>query len=125
MAIITALDNPIGQVRLLIGDQTEPALFTDDELSFFLDQAQGNIYYAAFGAYGNILRNRALLAKKVKREGFESERYAISEIRAAMITLTDQANAIAGVQTGNIQSTDEIFEHWRPLWRDYTTREFL
>ncbi len=114
---------PIGQVRLLISDtDTVDGIYDDAELQFFLDSADQNVYFAAYGAFATILRDRVRLAKKIEREGYKSEAYAMSDYKVALESLKDQALTIGGVQVGQLQMTDEQFENYRPLWIDSTTQ---
>ncbi len=119
------LNTPVGQVRCLIPDaDIKNALFSDEELTFFLTQADADIYYAAYIAVHIIIRDKARLSLKVKREGYESSSHAIKELLGVAESIKQQQFAVTRVETGNIELTDEYIENFRPLWRDALTREW-
>lgn len=123
MSFTYVLTNTIGQVRLLISDTIQAsAVFTDEEIQFFLDQSSQDIYFAALGAYFTLIRDRARLAQYIQREGYRSGGYAIDQILKAAESLKEQALSLRGVQVGTIQMTDEIYENWRDLWLDSTSQ---
>jgi hypothetical protein len=108
-----------GKVRMLIGDTTiTDHIFTDAEVTTLLTMAEQNVYLAAALAFGTIVRTRALLAKKIKREGYESEEHALTELRQMVKDLQEQAITIGGLQTVELGLTDEHFESFRPGWRN-------
>lgn len=113
---------PVGTVRLLIADTDDTNLiFQDGEISQFLVLGNQNVYAAGAIAYLALIGSRSRLAKKIEREGYKSEAFAISEIRGLIADLKEMAITAGGLQTGDFGITDEHFESWRPEWRDYTT----
>ena len=124
MSFTYDLGTAIGKLRLLITDTVEASkLFDDEELQMFLDDASGDKYFAGYLVYHTLIRNRALLAKRIKREGYESEQHAVADLRLIADSLKDQASSLEGVQTGNLITSDDHFENYRPTWRDTLTRE--
>lgn len=116
------LSAPSGQVRLLIADTSEDdPIFTDAEISAFLSMESNNIPMAAYRAFGAIIRDRTRLAKKILREGYDSESHAIESMLAAQRELKDMSMDQGGLQSGSFVITDEFLEYWRPTWRDYNT----
>ena len=118
------LGTDVGKLRLLISDKDiANALFSDEELQFFIDEATGNLYYAGYAAFHALVRDRSLLAKRIKREGYESEQHAIKELCDIAHDLKEQGASINGVQTGTLSLSDDHLEYYRPTWRDINTRE--
>lgn len=89
----------------------------------FLDDASEDRYFAGYLVYHTIIRNRALLAKRIKREGYESEQHAVADLRQIADSFKDQASSLEGVQTGTLTLSDDHLENYRPTWRDTNTRE--
>jgi predicted metallo-beta-lactamase superfamily hydrolase len=112
----------ISQVRLLIADTDDTDyIFTDTEITTFLTLKTDNVYLAAASAYSTIARSRGLLAKKVKREGYESEAHAIADLRALAKDLENEAITADGIQSQDFALNDDHFETARPIWRDTDT----
>lgn len=111
-----------GKVRLLITDtDVADPIFTDTEISQFLSMSDNDIYGAAALAFGTIIRSRALLAKRMQREGYETEEHALSELRKCVDDLSTLSITANGVQTLDWDLSDEHLESYRPSWRDETT----
>lgn len=117
MAFTYDPDTLPGTVRLLISDVVEAdAMFTDAEIERFLTLQSSNVYLAAAMAYGTILRSRALLAKRISREGYSSEEFAIADLKALIDALKEDAVSSGGLQWGEFALKDEDFESYRPEW---------
>lgn len=119
MAFSYDLDTNIGKVRLLINDsdRTDP-LFSDKEIQVFLDLTSQTPELAAARAYGTIIRAKSLLAKVVKREGYQTEEFAISELRSLVNDMINEYERSQGVQSSQFALDDSHFETSRPEWRD-------
>ena len=69
----TNVSSELARVRLLIADtDSTNALFTDEEIAFFLDDG-GSVYMAAAVANRAIAATRALLARRVKIGDYEKD----------------------------------------------------
>ncbi len=104
------LSTDIGQVRLLIGDTdidpTSAAVFTDEELQFFLTR-EGSVNSAAAAALEATAASKARLAKAIKSLNFsEDTRGAAKELRetAALLRANDPDANLYGV--AEIAQTD-------------------
>lgn len=110
-----------GKVRLLIGDTvTGTAIFDDSEIDAFLAMESANYRLAAATAFGAIIRDKAKLTKVVTLGGYRTEQHAIDSLRQLASDLKDEAISAGGLQTGELDGGDEIFESYRPTWRAAT-----
>lgn len=66
------------QVRLLIGD-TENQIFSDTELSTFLELCGGSVYRAAADALDTIASSEALLSKKITTQDRSTDGPAVAD----------------------------------------------
>lgn len=122
MAITTDPTTDIGKVRLLIADTDATTyVFEDNEITAFLSLANSNVHRASAMAVRAIASNRAYLAKRIKREGYEDDQQAISDLLELAKSLDKQALTGAGLVIGELPITDEHFDSYRPEWRDETT----
>lgn len=116
------LSTNAGKVRLLIADtNAADVLFLDGEIDAFLTMAGNGLHRAAAMAVRAIVADRAKLAKRVRREGYESEEFAVSDLLKLADTLEAQEGAAdGGIQVGQAPLTDDHFEAFRPTWVDGT-----
>lgn len=116
------LSTNAGKVRLLIADtDTTDVLFLDAEVDAFLSMSGNGVHRAAAMAIRTIVADRAKLAKRVRREGYESEEFAVSDLLKLADTLESQEGAAdGGIQVGQAPLTDDHFESYRPTWLDGT-----
>ncbi|MBM0240023.1 hypothetical protein JNW88_28180 [Micromonospora sp. ATA32] len=90
----------IGQVRLLITDTTEPALFDDNQIDAFLTM-EGNVKLAAAAALETIATSEALVSKRITTQDLSTDGPAVSkELRARAAALRQQAAAEVEVADG-------------------------
>lgn len=94
---------PLGRVRLLITDTSDvPAdqIFSDEQLTAFLDMSGENVYRAAAEALLVMAANEALISKKIRTQDLATDGPAVSaELRALAERLTlkaAEADAAAG-----------------------------
>ena len=117
------ISNPAHKVRLLIGDVSEvpsEQLFSDVEIQGYLSLVAFNVYAAAALALGTIVISSAKLAKVIEREGYKTERHAVSELLKVQATMNANAITAEGLQTSEFAITDEHMESWRPSWQSVT-----
>lgn len=95
---------PAGQVRLLIGDRTEPYLFSDEELDGYLAISGGSVKRAAASALLTIAGNEAYLYKYVRTDDLLVDGPKVAaELRLQAQALKDEA-AVA---------EEEDYEHFQ------------
>lgn len=83
---------PVGQVRLLLGDRTEPYIFSDEELSGFLAIAGGSVKRAAASGLLVIAGNEAYLYKYVRTDDLLVDGPKVAaELRLQAQALKDEA----------------------------------
>lgn len=105
-------------MRLLIGDTDDANyLFTDAEVTAFLANASNSPHRAAAMAVRAIAADRAKLSKKIEREGYKSEAFALDELRKLAESLDEQAISGGGLQVGMIDGGDTVFDSYRPGFR--------
>jgi hypothetical protein len=114
---------PIGKVRLLIAD-TDPANFSfeDAEVQAFLDMEDGNLRLAAATAVVSITTDRAKLAKVVQLGRYQTQLQAVSDLLRIAEQLREDAISQGGLQTAELDLSDENYESFRPTWRAITDR---
>jgi hypothetical protein len=117
----------LGFVRFLVGDTNftnngTGAIFMDEEINACLQQTQTNNPFAAASmCYTAIISNFGRMAVFVKREGYESRYQAIKDLTEIRDSLAEQALTVAGLQWTDALLTDELYESFRPEWRDNNT----
>jgi hypothetical protein len=106
-----------GQVRLLIADtDSASVLFEDDEIDAFLSLAQNNVFLAAAMAIESLLREKGVrLAKRVKRDRYETEEHAIRDLTELAKRLREDAVG-AGVSVGAVAASGEHLDSYLPQW---------
>ena len=106
MAVNEPIDytSPVGQVRLLVGDVTDPFIFQDEQIEAFLAVSGDNIKRAAASALLVIAGNEALLYKYVRTDDLlvDGPKTA-AELRQQADDLKEEAAA----------EEAEDFEHFR------------
>jgi len=97
----------IGKVRRLIGDvDHDSALYRDNEIQFFLDEALDNLYYAAAEALESLANIEARKLSSYSRGGI-----AIS--RQTAVQLQQRAQQLREI--GQTKYTEELTEiAWAP-----------
>jgi len=109
----------VGQVRLLISDtQKQDPVFTDEEISAFLVMESSNPHMAAARAYSTIVRNRALLAQIIKRDGYTTQEQALADLNESVKLMRQEAISQGGLQQTELPTDDSHLETFRPEWRD-------
>lgn len=94
MAITVDPTTPIGQVRLLVTDVAEPALFDDTQIEAFLTMEGNVIKRAAAAALETVARSEALISKKITTLNLSTDGPAVAkELRESARQLRDQAAA--------------------------------
>mgnify|MGYP000297245858 CR=1 FL=1 len=117
MAFTYDLATPRGKVRLKIRDTdtTDPdrQLFQDDEIDFFITEAESDLNLAAAGALDAVAANAAVLAKMEKIGDYtidsKSMAAAVMKIAAHYRSLSEQAPAFGfAEQVLSVFSWNEI-----------------
>lgn len=106
MAVNEPIDytSTVGQVRLLVGDVTDPFIFQDEQIEGFLTLAGGNIKRASASALLVIAGNEALLYKYVRTDDLLVDGPKVAaELRQQADDLKEEAAADAEVD----------YEHFR------------
>lgn len=110
-----------GKVRLLAADtNVADAVWDDDEISAFLTLANGSVYGAAALAIRSLAADRAKLAKRIEREGYKSEQFALDELAKLADSLEEAALKSGGLVVVDILEAgngDDYFNVWRPGFR--------
>lgn len=129
------LDEPLNQVRFLIGDtvQDDPLIEEDDEITFCLSQKNGNIYLA--GAFA-CRRGAARIARELSLVGktglvLQTDTvYTLLTKKAAELETEARSQGASSVFSGGISKSDvetrdqdsnrvppafEVDTHMRPL----------
>lgn len=117
MAFTYDVSTKRGQVRLLISD-TDPAsaLFEDDEIDAFLTLADSNVFLAAAMAIESLLREKGVrLARRIKRDRYETEEHGIRDLADLAKKLRDDAVG-SGVSVGAIAASGEHLDSYLPQW---------
>jgi hypothetical protein len=84
------LSTDIGKVRMLLSDNdSQDYTFENEEIQALLDLHGGDVRQAAAEGYETWARDRAKLAKRVKRGGRETERQAIADLLALADRIRD------------------------------------
>ena len=99
-----ATPTQIAQVRVLSGDIVDPdnPVLTDDQLNTILGAVSDNVLAATANALRTVAVNEALLFKKVRIEGLETDGPALAEVllKAAKqfddLLASDSADDITG-----------------------------
>jgi hypothetical protein len=85
---------PVGEVRLLISDTTEPTIFDDAEIQAFLALRKNNATRAAASALMAIANNEALLYKYVRTDDLTIDGVkGATELRLQARQLENQADS--------------------------------
>ena len=96
MSVVEPIDytSEVGQVRLLMGDVTDPFIFQDEQVAAFITMAGSSIKRAAASGLLVIAANEALLYKYVRTDDLlvDGPKTA-AELRAQAKELTAQADA--------------------------------
>lgn len=91
-------------------------LFEDDEIDAFLSLAQNNVFLAAAMAIESLLREKGVrLAKRVKRDRYETEEHAIRDLTELAKRLREDAVG-AGVSVGAVAASGEHLDSYLPQW---------
>lgn len=105
MAFTYDPSTPAGKVRMLARDTVEAAaLFTDDEITAFLDLQNQDVKLAAADALDAVADNQVLLLKKVKLGDIGTDGPAVAE------ALRDSANRLRKQVYGEDDAGFEIAE---------------
>ena len=85
---------PIGQVRLLSTDVSEPFIFEDDAVTAFLELTSGNIKRSAAFALLAIASDEVLVGKVLRTDDLQVSSHLVAEqLRKQARDLNDQADA--------------------------------
>ena len=85
---------PVGQVRLLATDLTEPFIFTDEAITAFLSLTNGNVKRAAALALTAIASDEVLVGKVVRVDDLQVSSHLVAEkLLKAAEELNAQADA--------------------------------
>jgi len=94
----------------------------DEEINAcLLATGTNNPFGAAAMCMQAIVSNFARMAQFVKREGYESRYQALKDLMEVINSLNDQALISAGLTWTDGMLTDELYESFRPEWRDDNT----
>lgn len=117
MAFTYDVNTDRGRVRLLIADtDSTSVLFQDDEIDAFLTLGESNVFLAAAMAIESLLREKGVrLAKRIKRDRYETEEHAIKDLTELAKKLRDDAVG-SGISVGLIDVTGEHLDSYRPQW---------
>ena len=86
--------SPVGQVRLLATDLTEPHIFPDEVISAFLSLTSGNVKRAAALALIAIASDEVLIGKVIRTDDLQVSSHLVAEqLRKAADDLNGQADA--------------------------------
>lgn len=86
--------SPVGQVRLLATDLTEPFIFTDEAITAFLSLTNGNVKRAAALALVAIASDEVLVGKVVRVDDLQVSSHLVAEkLLKAAEELNAQADA--------------------------------
>ena len=86
--------SPVGQVRLLATDLTEPFIFTDGAITAFLSLTNGNVKRAAALALTAIASDEVLVGKVVRVDDLQVSSHLVAEkLLKAAEELNAQADA--------------------------------
>lgn len=108
----------VGKVRFRIADTDEAnELFSNAEIEYCLSVTSDSIPLAAAMCLRALAADRVKLSKKITREGYSSEQFAIKEI----LDLAQALENEVGVELGDIPLGDDVFRTFRPDWRDDQT----
>lgn len=115
MAFTYDLTTNRGQTRLLIPDTVEAsALFTDEEIDWFLTQETTPKLAAAL-AWEILARDRSKLAAMVTLGQYSTREQAAKDLLEMARAMRAQAGG--GLQIGTLAASDDKFESYRPEWR--------
>ena len=106
MAIETDRATPVGQVRLLATDSTEPALFADADILAFLEIEGDNIRRAAALTLETIASNETLVSKKITTQSLSTDGPAVSD---ALLKRAAELRKQADSETVIDPETNEAF----------------
>ena len=85
---------PVGQVRLLATDLTEPFIFPDEAITAFLSLTSGNVKRAAALALLAIASDEVLIGKVIRVDDLQVSSHLVAEqLRKAADDLNGQADA--------------------------------
>ena len=85
---------PVGQVRLLATDVSEPFIFEDDAIGAFLSLVSGNVKRAAALALLAIASDEVLVGKVIRTDDLLVSSHLVSDqLRKQAKDLNDQADA--------------------------------
>lgn len=85
---------PVGQVRLLATDLTEPFIFPDEAIEAFLALTNGNVKRAAALALIAIASDEVLIGKVIRTDDLQVSSHLVAEqLRKAADDLNAQADA--------------------------------
>lgn len=109
-----------GFVRLKIADTLDAPnqIFSDAEIEAFLSRAGDDVYRASASALRAIVADRARLSKRIERQGYKSEQHAIKDLLDLASSLEEESGTALGLEVGTIETPDNVFESYRPGWRD-------
>ena len=86
--------SPVGQVRLLATDLTEPHIFTDEAITAFLSLTNGNVKRAAALALIAIASDEVLIGKVIRTDDLQVSSHLVAEkLLKAAEELNAQADA--------------------------------
>lgn len=109
----------LGYTRLLIADTVEASyIFTDPEITAFLARAGDSPERAGAAAIRALCADRAKLSKRIERDGYKSEQFAIADLLQLAEALEESASSVAGLASTLIDGGDTVFDSYRPGFVD-------
>lgn len=100
-------------------------IYADADITAFFSIAGSNYHRAAAMATRSIASDRSRLAKRIKREGYETERQAIADILALADKFDEQALTSEGLVIDEFLVTDEHLDSYHPEWHDENTTDLI
>jgi len=113
----TGPNSDMEKVRLRIGDTSgveATSVFSNEEITYFLSITT-SILGAAVAALRTVLASKALLVRRAKIFGYETEEYGIKELKSAIEGLEEEL-AGGGLEAGRLATDGEVLDSWRPDW---------
>jgi hypothetical protein len=103
-----------GKVRLLLNDVSQPWIFTDDEITAFLDLEDGNVKRAAAQAIDTNADNEALASKVLRTQDLSTDGAKVADaLRKRAESLRAQALVDEDQDGGYFDVIDVIGD---PIW---------
>lgn len=121
MADITPVDysTPLGQIRLIIGDDESPYVFSDEKIQTFLSLYHSNLNLTAAALFDRIASDTVLLYKVVRTDDLQVDGAKMAEEfrrRAAQLRAEDAEAALEDAFEIVYPATETTYVEGLPRW---------